>query len=424
MKKIAGFIVLLALLASCTHPGAETPDTPTPSDTTTTPTDTVAPPQDEPLSMEAVAFAVSMAPGWNLGNNLDAANNGSSAEMAWGNKACTQQTMDKVKAAGFNSVRIPVSWIGHIGAAPDYTIQKVWMNRVEEVVGYARQAGLKAIINIHHDGNPDVAGKNYWLNMRKAVADTAYNRQVKEQLTAMWTQIAERFKDEGDYLIFEGLNEINDGAPHSGTKTEQMRIMNEWNQVFVDAVRATGGNNTTRYLGVPSFYARVDLAVDILQIPEDATKNRIMVSVHSYDPWNFAGAGTDATWGHTGKQSTNGENECKRRMESLYKAFVSKGIPVYVGECGAVNRADSKQKEYQLYYIEYYAKVAHEYQIPMILWDNGANNKTGEEAFGYLNHANGAYINNSEAFIAAFVRAQTDTTADYTLDYLYANAPK
>lgn len=375
-------------------------------------------------TMPAIVFAMSLAPGWNLGNNLDAAVSGIARETCWGNGACTQQTMTRVREAGFRSVRIPVSWIGHIGAAPDYIIESKWMNRVKEVVGYAHQAGLKVIINIHHDGNPDVAGQNYWLDMQRAVTDETYNTQVENQLAAVWTQIASQFTSEGDYLIFEDLNEINDGNPFSGSKAQQMRILNRWNQVFVDAVRATGGNNATRYLAVASFYARCDLAVQYLTIPTDVVENRIMVGVHSYDPWNFAGAGKDVGWGHTSLQSRNGEQECVSRMRSLYDRFVSRGIPVYVGECGAVNRSDAKQTEYQRYYMEYYAKAGAQYCIPFILWDNGTNNKTGEEAFGYLNHATGAYINNSKPLIDALVRAQTDKSASYTLESIYNKAPK
>lgn len=375
----------------------------------------------------AVEFAMSMAPGWNLGNNLDAVVNGVSNETSWGNGKCTQQTMNKVRAAGFRSVRIPVSWVGHIGAAPNYTIQESWMNRVAEVVGYAHSAGLKVIINIHHDGNPDVVGKNYWLDLKKAMTDEAYNTQVKMEIAAVWTQIANRFADEGSYLVFEDLNEITDGEPHApGSKSQQMEILNEWNQTFVDAVRATGKKNATRFLGVASFYARCDLAVQFLRLPKDleSNKNRIMVSVHSYDPWNFAGAGKDSSWGHTGKFNMAGELECRNRVKSLYDTFVSKGTAVYMGECGAVNRSDSLQTAYQCYYMEYYAKAAADCFIPFILWDNGTNNKTGEEAFGYLNHGTGDYINQSKPFIDALVRAQTDLSVDYTLGWLYDNAPQ
>lgn len=415
-------LCMLALLLACTHdvPVADTGEGQHATDTTLT-TDTMLMPEPEDA---AISFAMSLAPGWNLGNNLDAVSNGVAKETCWGNPLCTQETMNKVRDAGFRSVRIPVSWIGHIGAALYYTIETSWLNRVATVVQYAHNADLKVIINIHHDGNPDVAGKNYWLDIQRAVDDAAYNAQVKEELAAIWKQIANRFKEEGDYLIFEDLNEINDGAPFTGSKVAHMKVINEWNQVFVDAVRSTGGKNVTRYLGVASFYARCDLAISRLTMPKDAAKNRIMVSVHCYDPWSFAGAGTDAGWGHTAAQNTTGEAECIERMKALYDRFVSKGVPVYVGECGAVNRANAKETEYQRYYMEYYAKVAAGYSIPFILWDNGTNNKTGEEAFGYLHHGTGAYINNSKPFIDALVKAQTNQEETYTLESIFIKAPK
>ena len=149
----------------------------------------------------------SLGLGWNLGNNLDAQNNGYASETAWGNRVATLKTFQAVKAAGFSSVRIPITWMGHIGNAPDYKIEEKYMNRVAEVVGYAKDAGLKAIINIHHDG----ADSKYWLDILGASKSEERNTQVKNQFAAIWKQIAERFKQEGDYLIFEAMNEIHDG---------------------------------------------------------------------------------------------------------------------------------------------------------------------------------------------------------------------
>ena len=128
-------------------------------------------------------IAASLGLGWNLGNQLDAHNNGV-AEEGWGNEPTTQALFDRVAAAGFTSVRIPVTWLGKVGAAPDYTIDADYLNRVAEVVGYAENAGLNAIINIHHDG----ADSQYWLNIKNAAADETVNEAVKAQLKAMWTR--------------------------------------------------------------------------------------------------------------------------------------------------------------------------------------------------------------------------------------------
>ena len=197
-------------------------------------------------ALQARTNTFSFGLGWNLGNQLDAHVNGVAIETSWGNRKTTQQTFDSLRAMGFTSVRIPVTWLGHVGDAPTYTIDSAWLDRVEEVVNYAEKAGLKAIINIHHDG----AESHYWLDVKNAAKDDALNQRIKARLRAMWTQIAERFKKKGHFLVFEVFNEVHDGKWGYGeNRTDggrQYEVVNEWNQVFVDAVRATGGKNVDR----------------------------------------------------------------------------------------------------------------------------------------------------------------------------------
>ena len=225
--------------------------------------------------------------GWNLGNQMDAHVNGVAMETSWGNRKATQQTFDSLKAVGFTSVRIPVTWLGHIGETPDYTIETAWMDRVAELVDYAENAGLYAIINIHHDG----ADSRHWLDIKNAAKDEAVNQRVKDQLHAMWTQIANRFKDKGNFLVFEVVNEVHDGKWGYGeNRTDggrQYEVVNEWNQVFVDAVRATGGKNGDRYLGVVGYCTSIDLTIKHFRFPTDKAKNRQLLSVHYYDPVDF-----------------------------------------------------------------------------------------------------------------------------------------
>lgn len=153
------------------------------------------------------SFISDMQIGWNLGNALDANNNGVSSETAWGNPKINQNLLTKVKEAGFQVVRIPITWLGHIGEAPNYTIEESFLNRVYEVVEYAKKADLKVIINIHHDG----ADSKYWLNIKEAAKNSTTNTAIKNQLYSMWTQIAQKFPNSEDYLIFETMNEIHDG---------------------------------------------------------------------------------------------------------------------------------------------------------------------------------------------------------------------
>lgn len=382
---------------------------------------------------EAIDFAVSMGVGWNLGNNLDSHIDGVSVETGWGNPAATQKLFDNLKKAGIGTVRIPVTWLGHVGKAPEYHIEKAWLDRVAEVAGYAKKAGLKAIINIHHDGygaETDASRKGYfWLNITEAAKDEAKNQEIKQRLTMLWMQIATRFQNEGDWLIFETLNEIQDGKWGGGINTtdggQQYRVLNEWNQLCVDIIRATGGNNATRYIGIPGYVAQPGLTVQYLRIPDDETPNRLMVAVHMYDPWDFAGSAKYNEWGHTGVNvvpDKAGEEEYVGTLNSLYNRFVRKGIPVYLGEYGCVHRNNSKGEEFRKYYLEYTIKALRDRKMPFLVWDNGKR-ASGEEAFGLMTHDTGKYIANGEEIMKIMVDTWNNTDPSYTLQSIYDRAP-
>lgn len=363
--------------------------------------------------------------GWNLGNHFDAYNNGVAGETFWGNPKVTQTAFDKIRAAGFNTVRIPVTWVGHIGEAPDYKIDEAWLDRVAEVVGYAEAAGLNAIVNMHHDG----ADSKFWLDIKTAAKNPDVQKQILEQVGAMWGQIADKFKDKGDFLIFEAFNEIHDGGWGWGANRndggKQYKCLNEWNQAFVNAVRASGGENTDRILGIPAYCTNVDIAIDSFVFPEDTAKDRLMISVHCYDPYDYTLAAKKSEWGHTADASrkVNGDNEADLRkvFEKIYDNYISKGIPVYMGEFGCVNRATAREQAFQQYYLKYYAKLSKTYGVPSIIWDNGAKG-AGEERHAFINHGTGAYCSTeAKAAIEALINSYTN---DLTLDDVYRNAPK
>lgn len=363
--------------------------------------------------------------GWNLGNHFDGFSNGVSSETAWGNPKTTQAAFNKIKAAGFQTVRIPVTWLGHIGEAPDYKIDEVWLNRVAEVVGYAEQAGLMAIVNIHHDGSDSA----HWLDIINASKDPAVHQQILEQVTAMWTQIAGKFKDKGDFLIFEAFNEIHDGSWGWGDNRKdggkQYRCLNEWNQAFVNAVRATGGMNATRILGVPAYCTNVDIAMESFVMPEDSAEDRLILSVHCYDPSDYTLTAKYSEWGHTANSSKKapGDNEAelKKVFDKIRNNFISKGIPVYLGEFGCVNRGDAREQAFQQYYFRYFAKLARMNGVPVIVWDNGAKG-AGNERHAFLDHGTGEYCSpEAEAAIKALIGSYND---NLTLDEVYNNAPK
>ena len=386
---------------------------------------TTTTPSPEPDGNVAWETARKLGIGWNMGNHFDAHNNGVSGETVWGNPKATQATFDKVKAAGFSTVRIPVTWLGHIGAAPDYKIEDAWLDRVAEVVGYAENAGLNVILNMHHDG----ADSKYWLDIKSAAADPAVHEQILDQITAMWSQIAWKFQDKGDFLIFEAFNEIHDGGWGWGANRndggKQYKCLNEWNQAFVGAVRGSGGqNNMERLLGIPAYCTNTDLAIAALEMPSDYLEDRLMVSVHCYDPYDYTLPAKYSEWGHTASSSNKvaGDNEAdlKATFVKLYDHFISKGIPVYMGEFGCVNRATAREQAFQQYYLKYYAKLSKTYGVPCMIWDNGAKGH-GNERHAFINHGTGEYCSSeAQAAIEALIASYTN---DLTLEEVYNQAP-
>ena len=398
----------------------------------------------ESLGDDPRGIAAKLGLGWNMGNQFDGYYNGSWAgdkdgypeETVWlpdESSKATQDTFFGVKNAGFSSVRIPVSWLRMIGPAPAYKIDESWINRVYEVVEYARNAGLYVIINTHHDENHGVENDYQWLDIKKASEDPAVNARIKEKIKAVWTQIAERFKDCDDWLIMEGFNELNDGgwgwsAEFRADPTRQCNILNEWNQVFVDAVRATGGKNATRWLGVPTYAANPEYE-KYLTMPSDPA-GRTMLAVHFYDPSEYTiGEKQWSDWGHTGaagKKDPNGnEDHVRAVFGNLNAKYVAKNIPVYLGEFGCSMRckSDIRAWSFYLYYLEYVVKAARTYGLPAFLWDNG-NEGSGREKHGYIHHGTGNYVGSSKEPVDVMVKAMTSEDPSYTLQSVYDNAPK
>lgn len=399
-------------------------------------------PGPEPGDNDAWALARTLGLGWNMGNHFDAYYNwhyvdndgfdwyNYPSETVWGCDPATSATFKGVKAAGFTSVRIPVTWLNYIGPAPEYKIDEKWMNRVHEVVGLAHAEGLNVIINTHHDENH---GDDHWLDIKNAAGDSSLNETIKAEIKAVWKQIAEKFSDCGDWLIMEGFNELNDGGwgwseDFRKDPTRQCNILNEWNQVFVDAVRGTGGENAGRWLGVPTYCANPEFA-KYLKMPSDKA-GRLMLSVHFYDPSDYTiGDAQYSDWGHTGavgKKANGGdETHVKEVFSKLNTEYVEKNIPCYIGEFGCSMRAksDTRAWRFYLYYMEYIVKAAKTYGLPCFLWDNGAKD-TGKEQHGYINHGTGSYIGNSKEVVNTIKKAWFTESEGYTLETVYNSAPK
>ena len=367
-----------------------------------------------------------MAPGWNMGNHMDAISNGIASETVWGNPKCTQSTFNGVKAAGFKAVRICTTWTGHIGEAPGYRLEEKWLARVEEIVGYAEKAGLVAIVNTHHD-------ESYWLDIAKAYNNTTQHEKVKNEIFSVWTQIANRFKDKGEWLVFESFNEIQDGGwgwsdAFKANPDAQYKVLNEWNQVFVDAVRTTGGNNATRWLGVPGYAASPTFTIPGLVVPKDYTSaNRLMVAVHDYDPYNYTlNTPLVRRFGHTADRSLRCDNDDEAGLrwtfDQLKATYIDKGIPVYLGEMGC-SRHNDEDFAFQKYYMEYFCKAAADRLLPMYLWDNGAKG-IGPEKHPYIDHGTGQFIDDkAKELVDLMVKAVTTKDPAYTLESVYNSAP-
>ena len=439
---------LMALSCSGKDPnnGGSTPPAPTPGKTDDNGDNGKTDPAPSVLDNDATRRTMAMGLGWNLGNQLDAYEEDPDSrhylmpdENVWGNPKVTQAAITKVREAGFTTIRIPVTWLGMIGPAPDYKIDSKWMARVTEVVGYARNAGFdNIIVDTHHDEDHD---DGHWQDLKNASKDKTLNEQIKKEITAVWTQIAENFKDCGDWLMFEGFNELNDGGWGNSSAFKanprlQCDVLNEWLQVFVDAVRATGGNNATRWLGVSTYCANPTYA-KYLVLPEDPA-GKLMVSVHYYDPSDYTlgkeGAdGKDylpySDWGHTGasgyKHPRYDEGYVQEIFGMLYNNYIAKNIPVYIGEIGCSRRdkKDTRAWAFSLYYMEYVAKAARTYCLPAVLWDCGGRGVPGPEHHYYFRHDTGEYYPDAKEAVDAVLKGWFNDDPEYTLQSVYDSAP-
>lgn len=345
---------------------------------------------DTVAQSSASQIVADMGAGWNLGNQLEATTNGYPSETAWGQPTVTQALIDKVRAAGFKTIRIPVSYLGYIGPGPNYTINAAWLNRVQEVVNYAYNRGLHVMINMHGDGYKNVSGS--WL-----ICDSSSQTTIKAKYEKAWQQIANRFKNYDQRLILESMNEEFDGQYGRPTQPCYSNI-NSYNQIFVDTVRKTGGNNSSRWLLVAGWNTNIDYTAGNygFKLPSDqyrspsipASEQRIMISVHHYAPWDFAGEenGTITQWGRAAtnpsRKSTWGQEDyLDAQLKTMHDVFVTKGYPVVVGEYGAIDKSsfDSSNNRYRADFARAVAATAKKYGAASIYWDNGA---TGRYGFG------------------------------------------
>ena len=333
------------------------------------------------LSEANAKFMRAMGAGWNLGNSLDA-NTGdwntvhsAGSETSWGNPKTTKAMIKKVHDAGFESIRIPVSWANHMNS--DYTIDSAWFARVKEVVDYAYNDGMYVILNTHHDN------LHSWESGIGYYPDSAHKETSLRYVESAWTQIADYFKDYGERLIFETLNEPRlrdtgnewyfDPANPDNAAKDSMQVINALNKKAVETIRSRGGGNSTRYIMVPAYAASHFNALgNYFKVPEDtvkSNKNRIVVSVHAYRPYEFCTEGSKRSFDDAGKQ------ELDNMFAGLESKYLSKGIPVIIGEMGA---SDFNNTNARKQWASYYFNLSKTYGILCFLWDN--NEDSGGES--------------------------------------------
>lgn len=322
---------------------------------------------NEEINITSAADLVKqMKIGWNLGNTLDATGgSGLTAETSWGNPVTTKEMIDQVKEAGFNVLRVPVSWGTHLD--DQYNIDAAWLNRVQEVVNYGIDNDMFVILNTHHEE---------WYMPKQSNLD-----EDLKQLEKLWTQIAERFKGYGEKLLFEGVNEPRlrgEGAEWTGT-ADARDIVNKYAETFVRTVRATGGNNAERALFVTP-YAASSMSANLkaLKIPENA--GNIIVSVHAYLPYDFA-------LNTKGTAFYEKDGSVDNLMKDIKSIFLDNNIPVVITEFGVINKGNA---EGRVQCVEDYLTAAKNIGVPCVWWDNGAKSGSGE-CFGLLNRKEGGW---------------------------------
>ena len=342
--------------------------------------------------------------GWNLGDQFECSvpgQNGESieignpegsikAETAWGNPVVTQAMIQAVKNAGFNAIRIPIRWQCHITNADAMSIDQDWIDRIKTVVGWCLDNDLKVVINAHHEK---------WLESRPT---SQYKEENCKKLGLLWKNIATEFANYDSRLAFAGTNEVHISGYWGKPEPENLEVQNAYNQTFVYAVRATGGNNAKRHLIVQTYACNPWFGIDngdfIIPTDLDGNGNNYMsVEFHFYQPWSYAGYPENEThydyWGAAYKDAGKAPNEdetwMKKFFEDEVKPWSNKGLGIVIGEWGVTNRYNSDPEKVHAnmnYYCNFLTKEAHDRGFSTFVWDNNKFNY-GPENYGIFDRS-------------------------------------
>ncbi|MDE5765111.1 MAG: cellulase family glycosylhydrolase [Ruminococcus sp.] len=349
---------------------------------------------------ELTAFEITeaMQLGWNLGNTLDSYDGnlpsmGLEAETKWGNPVTTKEMIDTVKAKGFNTVRVPVTWFQHVDKNNGYKIDDAWLARVKEVVDYCYDNGMYVILNLHHEEpyqNRSTLGADY--------------EEITGYVSALWKQIAEAFKDYDQHLVFETMNEPRaTGTDHEwwGPTKDEVDTINKINADAVNVIRGVDSPySDSRLIMIPGYCASSDTTMMAgVVVPDD---DYVAVSVHAYSPYGFA---MDDKIADHSTFTTAYSNELTTILDGIRKTFGDKDIPVVLGEFSASNFGNTDAR---VEWAEAYIKTTKEMGMPCVLWDNNVIANNGGEAHGYLDRKNCTWYEASEPVVDKMVEVMND----------------
>lgn len=374
----------------------------------------------------ATEIAAMMTTGWNLGNTLDATgSNTLDSETSWGQPKTTQEMITAIRKAGFNTIRIPVSWGKHATrfnktTKEGFEIDEAWMNRVKEVVDYAYNEDMFVILNIHHDNNK---GNIIYTLKNDGKSDLFIHRT--------WNQIAEAFKDYDQHLVFEIMNEPRlvgssnewwfDPENPGTTVLPALEILNQFNQIGVDEIRGNGSAaNKDRVIMCPGYAACYEgCMTKYFNLPTDETPNRLAVSLHAYRPYELC-------LGSASKWNSSYADEIKDYFTPVYnKYIVGMGVPVIIGEesCSArFSGSEYINQEDRLKWVEAYYSVTKEFGMPCVLWDNNVFSSNGGEAHGHFDRDNLTWYD--QPFIDKIMEVlEIESVDNISIDYSLSVGP-
>lgn len=323
----------------------------------------------------SVEMAKAMTIGWNLGNTLDAnGGSGLSSETSWGAPETTKEMIEGIASAGFKTIRIPVSWHTHV-SGENNTINSEWLARVKTIVDWAYNSGLCIILNIHHDNMNETDFSSSNCKGYALTPDTNLQNKSKKYISDVWSQVADCFKDYDNRLVFEILNEPrdidgkiwgNEWWVNEDNATAANAIITSYEQAGLNAIRNAGSNNSTRFVMVPDYAASPDF-LGQYTMPQDTARDRMILSVHAYTPYEFTMYDTSDPSKFTSTFTQTEKNSISYVLSNLENNYIKKGIGVVIGETGASNK---KNLDDRIKWAQYYFSEANKTGIPLVLWDN------------------------------------------------------